>query len=61
MNKDVFKNITYGLYIVSSKMGDTLAGCIVNTVTQVTSKEPLIAVSINKDNYTNKVIKETNS
>ena len=59
MDKNAFRKLTYGLYIVSSKYEDTKAGCVVNTVTQITSENPIIAVSINKDNYTNKIIKES--
>ena len=59
MDKNVFRKLTYGLYIISSKYEDTKAGCIVNTVTQITSENPIIAISINKDNYTNKIIKES--
>lgn len=55
----MFRKLTYGLYIVSSKYEDTKAGCVVNTVTQITSENPIIAISINKDNYTNKIIKES--
>ena len=59
MDKNAFRKLTYGLYIISSKYKDTLAGCIVNTVTQITSENPIIGISINKDNYTNKIIKES--
>lgn len=59
MDKNAFRKLTYGLYIVSSKYEDTLAGCVVNTVTQITSDNPIIAISINKDNYTNKIIKKS--
>ena len=33
-------------------------GCVINTLTQITSTEPTIAISLNKDNYTNIAIKE---
>ena len=59
MDKNAFRKLTYGLYIVSSKYEDIKAGCIVNTVTQITSDNPIIAISINKDNYTNKIIRES--
>jgi flavin reductase (DIM6/NTAB) family NADH-FMN oxidoreductase RutF/rubredoxin len=41
--------------------GDRPTGCIVNTVFQITSKNPIIAISINKGNYTYDVIKKTNA
>ncbi len=49
----------YGLYIVSSRKGDRLNGQIANTVFQITSQPPTIAVSINKQNLTHEFIKES--
>ncbi len=59
MDKKVFRNLSYGVYVVTSKEKDKNVGCIANSAMQVTSSNPTIAVSINHDNYTNKVIKET--
>ena len=59
MDKNIFKKFSYGLYIVSTKDENTLAGCVVNTAVQITSQNPIMAVSINKDNYTNEVIRKT--
>ena len=52
-------NIGYGLYVVTSNDGKKDNGLIVNTVTQVTSAPNRIAVTINKDNYSHHVIKQT--
>jgi flavin reductase (DIM6/NTAB) family NADH-FMN oxidoreductase RutF/rubredoxin len=49
----------YGLYIVSSLKGKRLNGQIANTVFQITSEPPTIAVSINKNNLTHEFIKES--
>ena len=51
--------IGYGLYVVTSNDGTKDNGLIVNTVVQLTSKPNRIAVTINKDNYSHQVIKET--
>ncbi len=51
-------NIGYGLYVVTSNDGKKDNGCIVNTVTQVTSSPNRIAVTINKDNYTHHVVQQ---
>ncbi len=59
MDKNIFKKFSYGLYIASSKDKDTLAGCIINTAFQVTSLNPIISVSLNKDNYTNEIAKRS--
>ena len=60
MDKKVFRNLSYGVYVVTSKTKDRNIGCVANSIMQVTSNPSVIAVSINHDNYTNKVIKETN-
>ena len=52
-------NIGYGLYVVTSNDGKRDNGLIVNTVTQVTNSPNRIAVTINKDNYSHHVIKQT--
>ena len=61
-NKNDFKalfNIGYGLYVVTSNDGKKDNGLIVNTVTQVTNTPNRIAVTINKQNYSHHVIKQT--
>lgn len=52
-------NIGYGLYVVTTNDGKKDNGCIVNTVTQVTSSPNRVAVTINKDNYTHHIVQQT--
>ena len=52
-------NIGYGLYVVTSHDGKKDNGLIVNTVTQVTNTPNRIAVTINKENYSHHVIRQT--
>ena len=52
-------HIGYGLYIVTSNDGKRDNGLIVNTVSQVTNTPNRIAVTINKDNYSHHVIRNT--
>ncbi len=52
-------NIGYGLYVVTSNDGKKDNGLIVNTVSQVTNTPNRIAVTVNKDNYSHHVIKQT--
>jgi len=59
MNPKALYKLGYGLYVVSSKKGDRLNGQIANTVFQITSEPPTIAVSINKSNLTREFIKES--
>jgi flavin reductase (DIM6/NTAB) family NADH-FMN oxidoreductase RutF/rubredoxin len=59
MNTKALYDISYGLYVVASKMGDKFNGQIANTVIQVCSDPVKISVAINKNNYTHEFI--TNS
>ena len=52
-------NIGYGLYVVTSNDGKKDNGLIVNTVTQVTNTPNRIAVTINKENYSHHIIRQT--
>lgn len=56
LNRQVFTQISYGLYIVTSRLDQKRNGQIVNTVLQVTSQPPRVAVIINKSNYTHELI-----
>ncbi|MCX7856451.1 MAG: flavin reductase family protein [Deltaproteobacteria bacterium] len=56
MNTKTFQKISYGLYVVASKKPEFLNGQIANTVFQVASDPPIIAVSINKKNLTHECI-----
>ncbi len=57
-SKALFK-IGYGLYVVTSNDGKKDNGLIVNTVSQLTSNPCKVAVTINKQNYSHHVIKQT--
>ena len=52
-------NIGYGLYVVTSNDGQKDNGLIVNTVSQVTNTPNRVAVTINKQNYSHHVIKQS--
>jgi len=51
--------LSYGLYVVGSGEGDRRNAQIANTVFQVTSEPPVIAVSINKNNLTHEFIQQS--
>ena len=59
MNLKALYKLGYGLYVVCSRRGDRLNGQIANTVFQITSEPPTIAVSINKNNLTHEFIGES--
>jgi flavin reductase (DIM6/NTAB) family NADH-FMN oxidoreductase RutF/rubredoxin len=59
MNVKALYKISYGLYVITSRKGDRFNGQIANTVFQVTSEPPTIAVSINRNNFTWEFINES--
>ena len=48
MNNKAMYNLTYGLFICTARDGDKDNGCIVNTVSQVTTSPNRIVVAVNK-------------
>lgn len=54
-NKKITRKITLGMYVLTTKDG----GCIVDAVSQISAGDnPLIAVSVMKNNYTNELLKK---
>lgn len=51
-------NITYGLYVLTAK-GEKQNGCIINTLIQVTSSPVKVSITVNKENYTTKLIQDS--
>jgi len=55
MEKNILYDISAGMYILTTKD----SGCFVDAVMQISGdKDPLIAVSVMKQNYTNKIMHE---
>ena len=54
INKKITRKITQGMYVLTTNNG----GCVVDAVSQISSGDnPLIAVSVMKNNYTNELLK----
>jgi flavin reductase (DIM6/NTAB) family NADH-FMN oxidoreductase RutF/rubredoxin len=59
LDKKALWTISYGMYVVTSRCDGNIAnGQIANTVFQVTSEPPKIAISINKENLTHEIIEK---
>ncbi|MDE5747800.1 MAG: flavin reductase [Acetatifactor sp.] len=58
MNKNAFRQLSYGVYVVSTWDEGRATGCTANSTMQITSDPATIAVSINHDNYTNVCIQK---
>ncbi|MEE1137099.1 MAG: ferritin family protein [Acutalibacteraceae bacterium] len=60
MNTNAMFKIGYGLYVLTAKENGFDNGCVINTVTQVTSNPNRITVAVNKANKTHDMILATN-
>ncbi len=58
MDKKILRQLSYGVYAIGVQDNGRPCGCIVNTVFQVTSENPIVAVSMNKNNYTWELIEK---
>jgi flavin reductase (DIM6/NTAB) family NADH-FMN oxidoreductase RutF/rubredoxin len=61
MDGKALYKLGYGMYVVGSHKGDKINAQIANTVFQITSEPPTVAVSINKKNLTHEYIHESKS
>ena len=59
MNKDPMTNLTYGVYIISSKYRNKTNACIINSCIQVAMDPTRVAISLMNTHYTRKLIKES--
>ena len=59
MDKKAMYKLTYGLFVLTARLGEKDNGCIINTAGQVTSTPNRISITVNKDNFTHDMIKET--
>lgn len=61
MDRKALFKLSYGVYIISSALDGKYSGQIANTVFQVTSEPPTIAVCINKQNLTHEFVASSRS
>ena len=58
MNNQIFRDMSYGVYIISTTDEGRATGCTANSAMQITSSPATVAISINHDNFTNECIKK---
>lgn len=51
MKLSAFQKLSYGLYLIATEFEGKKAGYIANTVFQVTSQPPMLAISCHKNNF----------
>ncbi len=56
MFQNILSDLSYGVYAVTTWDEGRAVGCIANSVMQITSEPPTVAISMNKDNYTHRCI-----
>lgn len=59
MDSKAMFNLTYGLFVLSTAAGGKDNGCIINTAGQVTSSPNRLSITVNKDNFTDAMIRES--
>lgn len=59
LNQKALRDLSYGLYIVSSFLDEKMNGQIANTVFQISGEPCTIAISINKSNLTHEYIEKS--
>ncbi len=59
MGNSSMHKISYGLYLVTTKQNDKDSGCIINTLSQVTTSPNRVSITVNKQNYTHDMIKQS--
>ncbi len=59
MNNKAMYNLTYGLFVLTTKLGERSQGCIINTAIQVTSTPNRISITVSKENLTHSVLAYT--
>ncbi len=58
MDKKAMWKLSYGLFVLTTKVGEKMNGCITNTVIQATTEPNQIVFCVNKGNYTHDMLKE---
>ena len=59
MDKNALFKLSYGLYVLTAREGDKDNGCIINTCSQLTDEPLQIQISVNKQNLTHDMVKNT--
>ena len=58
-NKSAMYQISYGLYVLTVRLGEKDNGCIINTAVQVTTTPNRVTIAVNKQNLTHDMLSYT--
>ena len=59
MDNSILSMLSYGMYIVCSEFENKKAGCVVNTLTQISENPDMVAISIRKQSETGNIIEKS--
>lgn len=59
MDKNALFKLSYGLFVLTARQGEKDNGCIINTASQLTDTPLRIQITVNKQNLTHDMIRET--
>lgn len=59
MDNKALYNLSYGVFMLSTKSGDITNGCITNTCMQVANSPTRVAISVLNTNYTCELLKQS--
>ena len=59
MDTKAMYKLSYGLFVLTAKVGDKENGCITNTAIQVASEPNTISFAVNKANYTHDMVMQS--
>ncbi len=59
MDMTALFDLSYGVYLVASLDGSKPVGCLANAAMQITAEPMTLAVSLNKENYTEDAVRKT--
>lgn len=59
MDNKVMFNLSYGLFVLTTKDGEKYNGCITNTLQQITTEPNRVTFAVNKSNYTHDMVLKT--
>lgn len=59
MDNNVLFKISYGIFLLGTKSGDKVNGCITNTAMQISNSPDRIAITSLNTNYTTELLKES--
>ena len=59
MDKKAIYNLSYGVFMLSTRSGEKVNGCITNTCMQVAGNPVRVAISVLNTNYTCDLLKES--